>query len=259
MDNRYVHLEQIGMAFDTKKGRFVALQNVNLDIAQGEFISLIGHSGCGKSTVLNVIAGLLTPTSGVALAAGREIDGPGPERAVVFQNHSLLPWLSCFDNVYLGVERVFGKTEKKDQLKSRTAAALELVSLGHAAHKRPGEISGGMQKRVAIARAIVLNPKYLFCDEPNSGLDPHTSLVIDQLLSSITKEYNITTIINTHDMNSVMGIGENILFIYQGNNEWQGTKNDVMGATNEKLNDLVFASDLFKRVKEVEMNKHKQL
>lgn len=119
MDNRYVHLEQVGMAFDTKKGRFVALQNVNLDIAQGEFISLIGHSGCGKSTVLNVIAGLLTPTSGVALAAGREIDGPGPERAVVFQNHSLLPWLSCFGNVYLAVERVFGK--KKTKPSSRRA------------------------------------------------------------------------------------------------------------------------------------------
>ena len=112
-----------------------------------------------------------------------------------------------------------------------------------------------MQKRVAIARAIVLNPKYLFCDEPNSGLDPHTSLVIDELLSSITKEFDITTIINTHDMNSVMGIGENINFIYQGRNEWQGTKDYVMGSTNEKLNDLFFASDLFKQVKDVEMAK----
>ena len=127
------------------------------------------------------------------------------------------------------------------------------MNLGDAQLKYPGEISGGMQKRVAIARAIVLNPKYLFCDEPNSGLDPHTSLVIDELLSSITKDYNITTIINTHDMNSVMGIGENILFIYQGHKEWQGTKDDVMGSTNEKLNDLVFASELFKKVKRVEM------
>ena len=116
-------------------------------------------------------------------------------------------------------------------------------------HKFPDEISGGMQKRVAIARAIVLNPKYLFCDEPNSGLDPKTSLVIDRLLSDITKDYNITTIINTHDMNSVMGIGEHIIFIYQGHKEWEGTKDDVMGATNERLNDFIFASDLFKKVK----------
>ena len=127
------------------------------------------------------------------------------------------------------------------------------MNLRDAQQKYPGEISGGMQKRVAIARAIVLNPKYLFCDEPNSGLDPRTSLVIDELLSGITKEYDITTIINTHDMNSVMGIGENIIFIYKGRKEWQGNKDEVMSATNKNLNDLVFASDLFKKVKEAEM------
>ena len=140
----------------------------------------------------------------------------------------------------------------------RAQECLDRVNLIDAQQKFPGEISGGMQKRVAIARAIVLNPKYLFCDEPNSGLDPRTSLVIDELLSGITKEYNMTTIINTHDMNSVMGIGDNILFIYQGHKEWQGTKDDVMGSTNKKLNDLVFASDLFKKVKEVEINEAKQ-
>ena len=126
------------------------------------------------------------------------------------------------------------------------------MNLVDAQNKFPDEISGGMQKRVAIARAIVLNPKYLFCDEPNSGLDPKTSLVIDHLLSGITKEFNITTIINTHDMNSVMGIGENILFIYKGHKEWQGNKDQVMNSTNKRLNDLVFASDLFRKVKEVE-------
>ena len=135
----------------------------------------------------------------------------------------------------------------------RAQECLDRVNLIDAQQKYPGEISGGMQKRVAIARAIVLNPKYLFCDEPNSGLDPRTSLVIDELLSGITKEYDITTIINTHDMNSVMGIGENILFIYQGRKEWQGNKDDVMSSTNKNLNDLVFASDLFRKVKEVEM------
>jgi len=134
----------------------------------------------------------------------------------------------------------------------RAQECLERVNLLDAQNKYPAEISGGMQKRVAIARAIVLNPKYLFCDEPNSGLDPKTSLVIDELLSGITKEYGITTIINTHDMNSVMGIGENIIFIYKGHKEWQGTKDDVMSSTNKQLNDLVFASDLFRKVKEVE-------
>lgn len=129
---------------------------------------------------------------------------------------------------------------------------IDRVNLTGAEDKYPGEISGGMQKRVAIARAIVMNPKYLFCDEPNSGLDPKTSLVIDQLITEITHEYNMTTIINTHDMNSVMGIGENIVFIADGKAEWQGNKDSVMTAKNKKLNDLVFASDLFKKVKEVE-------
>ena len=144
----------------------------------------------------------------------------------------------------------------RDRVK-RARVCLDRVNLTGAETKYPGEISGGMQKRVAIARAIALNPKYLFCDEPNSGLDPKTSLVIDDLLHSITREYNITTIINTHDMNSVMGIGENILFIYQGHKEWQGNKDQVMSSTNEQLNDLVFASDLFRKVKEVEMKEKK--
>ena len=146
---------------------------------------------------------------------------------------------------------MFSSMNYRERVK-RAQDCLARVNLVEAQNKYPDEISGGMQKRVAIARAIVLNPKYLFCDEPNSGLDPKTSLVIDELLHSITKEYNITTIINTHDMNSVMGIGESIIFIYKGHKEWEGTKDDVMKSTNEKLNDLVFASDLFRKVKEVE-------
>ena len=137
----------------------------------------------------------------------------------------------------------------RDRVK-RAQSCLDRANLIEAQEKFPGEISGGMQKRVAIARAIVMNPKYLFCDEPNSGLDPKTSLVIDELLHDITEEYQMTTIINTHDMNSVMGIGDNILFIYEGRKEWQGDKTMVMSATNEKLNDLVFASDLFRKLKE---------
>ena len=143
-------------------------------------------------------------------------------------------------------------SQSHDKSYHRALELLDRVGLADAAKKYPAEISGGMMKRTAIARAIALNPKYLFCDEPNSGLDPKTSLVIDELLSDITREFNITTIINTHDMNSVMGIGENIVFIADGRAEWQGNKETVLSANNKKLNDLVFASDLFKKVKEVE-------
>ena len=146
---------------------------------------------------------------------------------------------------------MFSNDSYKERLR-RAQFCLDRVNLSDAGAKFPGEISGGMQKRVAIARAIALNPKYLFCDEPNSGLDPKTSLVIDELIHDITTEYNTTTIINTHDMNSVMGIGEHILYIYQGHNEWEGTKDDVMSSDNERLNSFIFASDLFRKVKKVE-------
>ena len=216
MDNRYVHLEQVGMAFDTKKGRFVALQNVNLDIAQGEFISLIGHSGCGKSTVLNVIAGLLTPTSGVALAAGREIDGPGPERAVVFQNHSLLPWLSCFGNVYLAVERVFGKKENKAQLKARTHAALEMVKMTHATDKLPNEISGGMKQRIGIARALAMEPKVLLMDEPFGALDALTRAHLQDELMRIVQATGSTVVMVTHDVDEAVLLSDRIVMLTNG-------------------------------------------
>ena len=147
---KFVQVERVGQTFDTKKGKFVALRDIDLTIKQGEFIALIGHSGCGKSTLLNLIAGLTKPTSGVLLLEDREIAGPGPERAVVFQNHSLLPWLTCFENVYLAVERVFGEKEGKAKLKERTAAAINLVGLDHASAKYPNEISGGMKQRVGI-------------------------------------------------------------------------------------------------------------
>ena len=155
----FIQVQGAEMVFDTKKGRFHALHDVHLSVAKGEFVTLIGHSGCGKSTLLNLIAGLLKPTHGALLCDNREIASPGPERAVVFQNHSLLPWLSCFDNVHLAVERVFGAQESRAQLKARTQAALELVGMGHAMAKRPQEISGGMKQRVGIARALAMEPK----------------------------------------------------------------------------------------------------
>src|ERR1700716_2525636 len=142
------------MVFDTRGERFEALRDISLTVARGEFVSLIGHSGCGKSTLLNLVAGLLRPTAGLMLLNNKEIAGPGPERGVVFQNHSLLPWLTCQENVYLAVERVFGATETRAQLKERTTAALALVGLTHAEQKRPHEISGGMKQRVGIARAL---------------------------------------------------------------------------------------------------------
>ncbi|MGE0674496.1 MAG: ABC transporter ATP-binding protein, partial [Methylibium sp.] len=157
----FIEVQNAEMVFTTRKGRFHALREINLQIERGEFITLIGHSGCGKSTLLNLIAGLLTPSSGVLLCDNREIAAPGPERAVVFQNHSLLPWLTCYENVHLGVERVFGASESKEQLKERTQAALALVGMSHAIAKRPHEISGGMKQRVGIARALAMEPKVL--------------------------------------------------------------------------------------------------
>ena len=173
-DKPMLQINEVGMTFATKRGPFVALRDISLDIQRGEFVSLIGHSGCGKSTLLNLVAGLTNPTAGVLLLDDRELKGPGPDRGVVFQNHSLLPWLSCHDNVYLAVERVFADRESKAQLRERSLAALELVGMGHAAAKRPHEISGGMKQRVGIARALAMEPKMLLMDEPFGALDALT-------------------------------------------------------------------------------------
>ncbi len=240
-------------------GNKTVLKNINATFETGKTNLIIGQSGSGKTVLMKNLVGLLSPTSGSILYDGRNfVDMTKKERIMLrreigmtFQGAALFDSLTVRENVQFPLDMFSNKSNRERE--RRTLECLERVGLLDAANKYPNEISGGMQKRVAIARAIVLNPKYLFCDEPNSGLDPKTSLVIDELLSSITKEYNITTIINTHDMNSVMGIGENIIFIYNGHKEWTGTKNDVMSATNEKLNDLVFASDLFRKVKKVEM------
>jgi nitrate/nitrite transport system ATP-binding protein len=216
LEDRYVLLENINMTFVTKKGTFEALKNINLNIKEGEFVSIIGHSGCGKSTVLNLIAGLLEPTSGHLFCAGREIAKPGPERAVVFQNHSLLPWLTCFENVYLAVDRVFGEKESKDQLIARTNSVLELVGLTHATDKRPNEISGGMKQRVGIARALAMEPKVLLLDEPFGALDALTRASLQDELMKIMAKSGCTAIMVTHDVDEAVLLSDKIVMMTNG-------------------------------------------
>lgn len=244
-------------------GDKVVLDNINVTFETGKTNLIIGQSGSGKTVLMKNLVGLLQPTSGEVLYDDRDFTRMSKkekvlmrrEMGMIFQSAALFDSLNVLENVMFPLD-MFSTMNYRERVK-RAQECLDRVNLIEAQQKYPGEISGGMQKRVAIARAIVMNPKYLFCDEPNSGLDPKTSLVIDELLSGITKDYNMTTIINTHDMNSVMGIGENICFIYQSHKEWQGNKDEVMTSTNEKLNDLVFASDLFRKVKEVELEEAK--
>ena len=239
------------------------LKDINAVFEDGKTNLIIGQSGSGKTVLIKNLVGLLEPTSGEVLYDNRNFVTMSKkekvlmrrEMGMIFQSAALFDSLSVLENVMFPLD-MFSTMNYRERVK-RAQECLDRVNLIDAQQKFPDEISGGMQKRVAIARAIVLNPKYLFCDEPNSGLDPKTSLVIDELLSGITKEFNITTIINTHDMNSVMGIGENIMFIYHGRKEWQGNKNEIMSSTNKKLNDLVFARDLLRKVKEVETEGYK--
>jgi nitrate/nitrite transport system ATP-binding protein len=212
----YVQIENAGMVFSTKKGKFTALTGIDLNVEQGEFIALIGHSGCGKSTLLNLVAGLLDATDGVLLLANKEIKGPGPERAVVFQNHSLLPWLTAFDNVHLAVEKVFGGSETKSQLKARTRVALDLVGLTHAASKLPGEISGGMKQRVGIARALAMEPKVLLMDEPFGALDALTRAHLQDELMKIVAATKSTVIMVTHDVDEAVLLSDRIVMMTNG-------------------------------------------
>ncbi|CAB3695902.1 ABC transporter ATP-binding protein [Achromobacter pestifer] len=213
---KFVRIESVGQTFSTRKGAFVALRDIDLTVEQGEFITLIGHSGCGKSTLLNLIAGLTRPTSGVLLCAEREISGPGPDRAVVFQNHSLLPWLTCFQNVYLAVERVFGGKEKRPQLAERTRAALELVGLLSAQNKLPREISGGMKQRVGIARALAIEPGVLLMDEPFGALDALTRAHLQDELLKIVAKTRTTTIMVTHDVDEAVLLSDRIVMLTNG-------------------------------------------
>ncbi len=216
MAAKYLDVQNVQMVFDTRSGQFHALDDISLQVAKGEFVTLIGHSGCGKSTLLNLIAGLLHPTAGHLLAAEREIAGPGPDRAVVFQNHSLLPWLTCFDNVYLAVERVFAATEGKDRLKARTAAALDLVGLSASAQKRPHEISGGMKQRVGIARALAMEPKVLLMDEPFGALDALTRAHLQDELLKIVAKTKSTVVMVTHDVDEAVLLSDRIVMMTNG-------------------------------------------
>jgi len=238
------------------------LHDINATFENGKTNLIIGQSGSGKTVLMKNIVGLLDPTKGKILYDGRNFVAMSKQEKVmlrremgmIFQSAALFDSLSVLENVMFPLD-MFSTMNLRERQK-RAMDCLDRVNLKDAGSKFPGELSGGMQKRVAIARAISLNPKYLFCDEPNSGLDPKTSLVIDELLHSITQEFQTTTIINTHDMNSVMGIGENIIFIYKGTAAWTGNKDQIMTSTNKKLNDFIFASDLFKKVKEEEMANH---
>jgi nitrate/nitrite transport system ATP-binding protein len=242
---KIVQIENVSQTFDTKNGTFTALREISLDIHEGESISLIGHSGCGKSTLLNLIAGLTRPTTGVMLCDGREIAGPGPERAVVFQNHSLLPWLTCFDNVYLAVERVFGMKEGKARLKQRTHDALALVGLTHAEIKFPHEISGGMKQRVGIARALSMQPRILLMDEPFGALDALTRANLQDELMKILATTGATMVMVTHDVDEAVLLSDRVVMLTNGPAATIGEIREVkLERPRDRLalaNDLAFA------------------
>lgn len=243
-------------------------QQVLFDISArfdaGKTNLIIGQSGSGKTVFMKCLIGLLTPEEGEILYDGRRFRSLNDEQkrqlrseiGMLFQGSALFDNETVLGNVMFPLT-MFSKMSRKEQLE-RAKFCIHRVGLDNADDKYPSEISGGMQKRVAIARAIALNPKYLFCDEPNSGLDPKTSIMIDELLSDITHEYDITTVINTHDMNSVLGIGENIVFINKGHADWTGNDTTIYRSTNKDLNDFVFASKLFKEVKEFLEERYKE-
>lgn len=240
------------------------LKNISTVFEDGKTNLIIGRSGSGKTVMIKNIIGLMRPDSGQILYDGRDLTLMNKEdlkilrkeMGMLFQGSALFDSMTVLENVMFPLD-MFSKACTKER-QMRAEFCLDRVNLSEAGHLYPSEISGGMMKRAAIARAIALNPKYLFCDEPNSGLDPKTSLVIDDLIHDITIEFNMTTVINTHDMNSVMNIGDNIVFIKEGVKEWQGTKEDIITSDNQALNDFIFASDLFRKVKKMEVEELKE-
>ncbi|MEG3753421.1 ABC transporter ATP-binding protein [Psychromonas arctica] len=209
-------ISHIDMVFPTPTGSFTALKDVDLKIKKGEFVSLIGHSGCGKSTVLNVVAGLYQATTGGVILSGKEVTEPGPERAVVFQNHSLLPWLTAYQNVELAVEQVFGSKMNKQEKKEWIEHNLKLVHMDHAMYKRPNEISGGMKQRVGIARALAMQPEVLLMDEPFGALDALTRAHMQDSLMEIQNELNNTVIMITHDVDEAVLLSDRIVMMTNG-------------------------------------------
>lgn len=223
----FLKIDHMDMDFPTPKGPFNALKNVNLDIKKGEFVSLIGHSGCGKSTVLNVVAGLYQSTKGGVVLQGHEVNKPGPERAVVFQNHSLLPWLTAYENVEMAVKQVFGKRKGKSETKAWVEHNLNLVHMDHAMNKRPDEISGGMKQRVGIARALAMEPEVLLMDEPFGALDALTRAHMQDSLMEIQNELNNTVIMITHDVDEAVLLSDKIVMMTNGPSATVGEVLDV--------------------------------
>lgn len=215
-DQAFLNISKIDMVFPTSTGGFTALKEVDLQINKGEFISLIGHSGCGKSTVLNIVAGLHQATTGGVLLKNKEVNEPGPERAVVFQNHSLLPWLTAYQNVELAVKQVFGNRMSKAEMKDWIEHNLKLVHMDHALHKRPDEISGGMKQRVGIARALAMQPEVLLMDEPFGALDALTRAHMQDSLMEIQNELNNTVIMITHDVDEAVLLSDRIVMMTNG-------------------------------------------
>ncbi len=216
MSQIHLELTKVGIEFPTPKGPFCALRDVDLKIKKGEFVSLIGHSGCGKSTVLNIVAGLYQATIGGVVLNGREVNEPGPERAVVFQNHSLLPWLTAYENVELGVKRVFKGKKTRAEMREWIEHNLELVHMTHAMHKRPDEISGGMKQRVGIARALAMEPQVLLMDEPFGALDALTRAHLQDSLMEIQAELGNTVVMITHDVDEAVLLSDRIVMMTNG-------------------------------------------
>lgn len=247
-----IEVKNVTKSFDDK----TILHDISATFYTGKTNLIIGQSGSGKTVLMKSLVGLIRPERGEILYDGRDLLCMSQEQVkelrkeigMLFQGSALFDSETVLGNVMFPLVMFTNMSEA--EMRDRALFCLERVNLKGADKKYPSEISGGMQKRVAIARAIALNPKYLFCDEPNSGLDPKTSIVIDELLSDITHEYNITTIINTHDMNSVLGIGENIIFINKGYRNWVGNMNEIYETDNKTLSDFVFATDLFQKVKD---------
>ncbi len=247
-----IEVRNVTKSFDGK----TILHSVDGRFEAGKTNLIIGQSGSGKTVLMKSIVGLVKPEEGEILYDGRDVMKMGTEQikelrkeiGMLFQGSALFDYETVLGNVMFPLVMFTDMSQK--EMKERALFCLERVNLKGADKKYPSELSGGMQKRVAIARAIALNPKYLFCDEPNSGLDPKTSILIDELLHDITHEYQMTTIINTHDMNSVLGIGENIIFLNKGHREWVGDKSQIYESENQALNDFVFATDLFQKVKQ---------
>ena len=249
-----IEVKNLTKSFD---GRIV-IENISTNFKKGLVNMIIGKSGSGKTVLLKNLVGLLSPDEGEVLYGGndflkmrkRDIKKLRKDMGMLFQGSALFDSKTVLENVSFPLD-IFSRKNKRERIK-RAEFCLERVGLDEAHNLFPSEISGGMMKRVAIARAIALNPHYLFCDEPNSGLDPKTSQLIDELINDITKDFGMTTIVVTHDMNSIMNIGDHIVYIHEGRKEWEGSKSDIMNADNESLNEFVFASDLFKKVKEAQ-------